>query len=60
VLVRRLLTTIALHPATSVPDGPVLLVDDISRTGWTLTVAAALLRDGGFGTALPLIGHKRP
>ena len=65
VLVRQLLTSIAPGPtapgsAGSAPEGPVLLVDDISRTGWTLTVAAALLRDAGFGDAMPLVGQKRP
>jgi ATP-dependent DNA helicase RecQ len=35
-------------------DGPVLLVDDLTDTGWTLTVAAALLRDAGAPAVLPL------
>ena len=34
--------------------GPVLLVDDLTDTGWTLTVAAALLRDAGAPAVLPL------
>jgi ATP-dependent DNA helicase RecQ len=33
---------------------PVLLVDDIVDTGWTLTVVAALLRERGSGPVLPL------
>ena len=36
------------------PDGPVLLVDDQIDTGWTMTVAAALLRDAGAPVVLPL------
>jgi ATP-dependent DNA helicase RecQ len=36
------------------PDGPVLLVDDQIDTGWTMTVAAALLRDAGAPAVLPL------
>ena len=34
--------------------GPVLLVDDLTDTGWTFTVAAALLRDAGAPAVLPL------
>ncbi|MGQ0467151.1 MAG: DEAD/DEAH box helicase [Sporichthyaceae bacterium] len=46
--------------APALPDGPLLLVDDVSRTGWTATVAAALLRDAGSGPVLPLVAHRRP
>jgi ATP-dependent DNA helicase RecQ len=35
-------------------DGPVLLVDDRLETGWTMTVAARLLRDAGATAVLPL------
>jgi ATP-dependent DNA helicase RecQ len=41
----------ALAAAT---DAPVLLVDDQIDTGWTMTVAAALLRDAGAPAVLPL------
>jgi ATP-dependent DNA helicase RecQ len=34
-------------------DGPVLLVDDLADTGWTLTFAAKLLREGGAPAVLP-------
>jgi len=34
-------------------SGPVLLVDDLTDTGWTFTVAAALLRDAGAPSVLP-------
>jgi ATP-dependent DNA helicase RecQ len=34
--------------------GPVLLIDDQIDTGWTMTVAAALLRDAGAPAVLPL------
>src|SRR5829696_3121721 len=60
VRVRQLLGTLALEPDSVLPDGPVLLVDDVARSGWTLTVAGALLRDGGAGPVLPLVGHRRP
>ncbi len=36
------------------PDAPVLLVDDQIDTGWTMTVAAALLREAGAPGVLPL------
>lgn len=38
----------------SLPEGPVLLVDDVVDSRWTLTVAAALLRQAGSGPVLPL------
>ena len=34
--------------------GPVLLVDDQIDTGWTMTVAAKLLREAGASAVLPL------
>jgi len=34
--------------------GPVLLVDDVVDSGWTLTVTAALLRAAGSGPVLPM------
>lgn len=37
-----------------IPSGPVLLVDDIVNSRWTLTVAAWLLRMGGSGEVLPM------
>jgi ATP-dependent DNA helicase RecQ len=60
VRVRQLLDGLSRDEAVPLPAGPVLLVDDVARTGWTLTVAAALLRDGGSGPVLPLVGHRRP
>jgi ATP-dependent DNA helicase RecQ len=59
--VSALLAGLAVAPdAPALPDGPLLLVDDVARTGWTTTVAAALLRDAGGGPVLPLVGHRRP
>ncbi|WP_131738977.1 RecQ family ATP-dependent DNA helicase [Actinomadura roseirufa] len=42
--------------AAALPEapGPVLLVDDRVETGWTLTVAARLLRESGAPAVLPL------
>ena len=37
-----------------VPTGPVLLVDDLVVTGWTMTVAAVALRDAGATAVLPV------
>jgi ATP-dependent DNA helicase RecQ len=34
--------------------GPVLLVDDLADSRWTLTIAAALLREAGAPGVLPL------
>jgi ATP-dependent DNA helicase RecQ len=36
----------------------VLLLDDTARSGFTLTVAAALLRENGSGPVYPLVMHK--
>lgn len=36
------------------PDKPVLLVDDIIDSGWTMTVLAALLRKAGSGPVYPV------
>ena len=40
---------------TAAGDAPVLLVDDQTDSGWTLTVAAAQLRDAGASAVLPLV-----
>lgn len=55
----------ALHEAFTVPpqlaealaetDGPLLLVDDLSDSGWTLAVAARLLRRAGARGVFPLV-----
>ncbi|GAA3641662.1 DEAD/DEAH box helicase [Microlunatus ginsengisoli] len=41
-------------------DGPVLLVDDLVRTRWTITVASALLAEAGATSVLPLVLHQLP
>jgi ATP-dependent DNA helicase RecQ len=38
----------------SVPQGPVLLLDDIFDSGWTLTVITALIRQAGCGPVWPV------
>jgi ATP-dependent DNA helicase RecQ len=51
---------LSLVDGAGMPAGPVLLIDDVLRTGWTATVAATLLVDAGAAAALPLVGHRRP
>jgi ATP-dependent DNA helicase RecQ len=41
--------------AVRAADGSVLLVDDATETGWTLAVAAKLLREAGAREVLPLV-----
>jgi ATP-dependent DNA helicase RecQ len=41
--------------AVAAAGGPILLVDDRIDTGWTMTVAARLLRQAGAAAALPLV-----
>ncbi|MEU1311629.1 RecQ family ATP-dependent DNA helicase [Streptomyces cinnamoneus] len=45
----------ALAEALSTAGGPVLLVDDMADTGWTLAVAARLLRRSGAAEVFPLV-----
>jgi ATP-dependent DNA helicase RecQ len=44
----------ALARALASGEGPTLLIDDRIETGWTMTVAAKLLRDAGAPAVLPL------
>lgn len=48
---RNVMNTLAVDGP--IPDGPVLLVDDIVDSGWTLTVAGYLLRQNGSGIVYP-------
>ncbi len=50
--VRNLLGVFELTGA--VPDGPVLLVDDLMDSGWTLAMLAVLLQEHGSGPVYPL------
>lgn len=51
---------IRLRAGIAVPSGPILLVDDTLRTGWTMTISGALLREAGATAILPLVVHQRP
>jgi ATP-dependent DNA helicase RecQ len=44
----------------AIPRGPVLLCATTMRTGWTVTVAAALLHDSGCAAAMPIVLHRLP
>jgi ATP-dependent DNA helicase RecQ len=48
--VARKLSTAA---GARVPPGPVLLVDDLVDSGWTVTYAGWLLREAGSGAVHP-------
>ncbi|MCW5633234.1 MAG: ATP-dependent DNA helicase RecQ [Rubrivivax sp.] len=58
--VAALLDALSLRPGAKVPAGPLLLVDAGYRSGWTMTVAAALLREAGATAVLPLVLHRLP
>jgi ATP-dependent DNA helicase RecQ len=58
--VAALLDAVALNAGAAVPPGPLLLVDARYRSGWTMTVAAALLREAGATAVLPLVLHQLP
>lgn len=51
---------LALRGDAVVPAGTLLLVDDTWRTGWTATVATALLREAGAAAVAPLVAHQLP
>ena len=47
--------------AGEIPKGPVLLVDDVVDSGWTLTLLAVLLRQHGSGPVYPFaLGKASP
>ena len=48
----------AFQVTTPVPPGPVLLLDDIVDSRWTLTVVADLLREAGAGPVHPFVLAK--
>ena len=51
---RTLVLPRALAAVVEQTSGPILLVDDRVDTGWTMTIAAALLRRAGAKAVLPL------
>lgn len=58
--VASLADRLAFDEATDVTGATVLLVAATAQTGWTLTLAAALLREAGAERVLPLVANQRP
>jgi ATP-dependent DNA helicase RecQ len=58
--VAALVQALTLRPDADIPAGPLLLIDARYRSGWTMTVAAALLREAGATAVLPLVLHQLP
>ena len=59
--VEALQVSLRLAEGAGVPtDGPILIVDDTYRSGWTMTVAASILRDHGATSVMPLVVHQLP
>jgi ATP-dependent DNA helicase RecQ len=58
--VAALLEALVLRPEVAVPAGPLLLVDARYRSGWSMTVAAARLREAGATAVLPLVMQQLP
>ena len=48
-----------LEPEFTLADGPILLVDDVIDSGWTMTVGARLLRRAGASAVLPFALAQR-
>ncbi len=59
-VVAHLENVIRLDPSIEIPRGPVLLCATTMRTGWSLTVSAALLHDAGCPATMPLVIHRLP
>jgi ATP-dependent DNA helicase RecQ len=57
---RELEPTLTVRPEVPIPSGAILLIDDTTRSGWTLAIAGALLREHGASAVLPLIVHQLP
>ncbi|WP_045303419.1 DEAD/DEAH box helicase [Saccharothrix sp. ST-888] len=54
-LAGTLVVPTGLASALAATPGPVLLIDDLVDSGWTVTVAARLLRQAGASAVLPLV-----
>lgn len=59
-VVEHLESVLRIDTSVPPPDGPVLLCAATTRTGWTFTVAAALLHEAGFGPVHPFALHRLP
>lgn len=59
-VVTHLEQAIRIDRSVPIPEGPVLLCATTMRTGWSITVAAALLHEVGYEAVMPLVIHKLP
>jgi ATP-dependent DNA helicase RecQ len=59
-IVENLERAVTCGDVSAIQGEAVLLVAATTRTGWTLTYAAALLREAGVGPVLPLAVHALP
>ncbi|MEQ1701871.1 MAG: helicase-related protein, partial [Ilumatobacteraceae bacterium] len=59
-LVAQLEQRVQLSDVGPVPRGPVLLCATTMRSGWSLTVAGAMLAEAGCPGAMPLVVHRLP
>ncbi len=57
---RNALAAYRIDAGAALPDGPVLLVDVATDSGWTLTAVTALLRQAHGAPVLPLVLSSRP
>jgi ATP-dependent DNA helicase RecQ len=53
-------SSLRLAAGAAVPPGPILLVDDVYSSGWSMTIAAAMLGEAGAAAVYPLVLHRRP
>lgn len=51
---------IGLLPSAGIDGHVVVLLDDVVRTRWTITLAGALLREAGAQAVFPLVVHQQP
>jgi len=59
--VEQLFASLSVRKDVELPKGgPLLLIDDTYRSGWTMTVAAALLKEAGASAISPLVIHQLP
>ena len=58
--VAALLGSLRLAEGVHLPHGPVLLIDDTYRSGWTMTVGASMLAEIGATSVLPFVVHRLP
>ena len=58
--VAAVMSGLRLSAGVAIPPGPIVLVDDVYTSGWTMTVAAAMLGEAGATAVYPLVLHRRP